>query len=246
MNKCFEIMREEIASQSFAKDIVCFIVFGSSVVNYNMGKVPDDVDICIVVDNRNANLQQISDYLFSSFKKPDFRIYFQDEIDSNLPFMDKGVGVFAVEYFADGISLYGENLFVSKLKTLSKRKIKEAYLNKIFEYIIRIREVYISRFLTPEYKTWHTFKYVIRLSIDILLYEGKIFYDDLKILSKNEIIDLCKRYNIIKKNTEIDFDNSEKLYRLYQEINLYVVDYHTKGIKNKLKKFTRHIYRIIR
>lgn len=239
MDKNFEVVKEELLSQPFANDLTCFIVFGSSVVNYNLGKVPDDVDVCVVANNRNANLQQISDYIFDNFKKPDFRIYFQDEIDSNLSFIDKGVGVFAVEYFANGTLLFGENIFTDKLTAISKRKMKEAYLNKIFEYIIRIREAYVSRFSTPEYKMWHTFKYVIRLSIDILLYEGHLVYSDLKKLSKHDIIDLCKMNRIVKKDTVIDFDSLGKLYELYQEINLYVVNYHTRGIRNKLVKFLK-------
>lgn len=236
MNKDFKVVAEEMSFQSFANCLICFIVFGSSVANHNMGKTPDDVDICVVVNDRNVNLQQISDYIFDSFEKPDFRIYFQDEIDSNLLFMDKGVGMCALEYFAGGIALYGENIFIKKLSTVSRKRLKEAYLNKIFEYIIRIREVYISRAYSYDYKIWHTFKYVIRLSIDILLYERHIVYGDLKKLSKYDIIKLCKKYGIIKEDTEIDFSNLEKLYKLYQEINLYIVNYHKKGMVTNFKK----------
>ena len=110
-----------------------------------MGKVSDDVDICIVVNNRKADLHQISEFIFTNFKKPDFRIYFQDEIDSNLQFMDIGVGVFAMEYFANGVALFGENIFIKKLSKINKFKLKESYLNKIFEYVIRIRVAYISK-----------------------------------------------------------------------------------------------------
>lgn len=233
----FETIRKILPEQDFAKDLSCFLVFGSSVVNYNMGKIPDDVDVCVVVDNRLADLQKISDFIFSSFKKPDFRIYFKDEIESNLQFMDKGVGFFAMEYFANGVSLYGENLFIKKVLTIRKSKLRESYLNKIFEYIIRIREVYVSRNLTHEYRMWHIFKYTIRLSIDILLYNNHIKYKDLKNLSKNDIINLCKKHKIIKKETTVDFDNLEVMYKLFNEINLYVVEYHTRGWKNKIKKF---------
>ncbi len=131
MNKDFEIIKNELVSKSFTDNLTCFIVFGSCVANHNMGKVPGDIDICVVVNNRNANLQQISDYIFDSFENPDFRIYFEDEVKSNLLFMDKGVGVFALEYFSNGMSLFGENIFIKKLNTISHEKLKEAYLNKI-------------------------------------------------------------------------------------------------------------------
>ncbi len=237
-NKSFEAVKEELPLESFAKDLTSFIVFGSSIFNY-MGKAPDDVDVCVVVNNREADLQKISDYIFDSFAKPDFRIYFQDEVESNLSFMDKGIGVFAAEYFASGISLYGENIFVKKLKSINKRSLRQAYLNKIFEYIIRIRVAYFSRNSTPEYKMWHTLKYVIRLSIDILLFEGHIKYSDLSKVSKYSIIDLCKKYGIVRKETPVDFDSVEDLYSLYCEINKYVVSYHTKGLKNKIKRIFR-------
>jgi len=227
LNKDFENARKDLSIQSFAKDLVCFIVFGSSVVNANTGKVPDDVDICIVANNRKADLHQISEFIFTYFKNPDFRIYFQDEIDSDLQFMDVGVGVFSMEYFADGIVLFGRNIFIEKLPKIDKTKLKESYLNKIFEYILRIRVVYISKNSTYEYKMWHIHKYVIRLSIDILLYNGSIAYSDLKKITKYEIFNLCKDYGILKKETIIDFDNLENMYKLFQEINLYVVDSHS-------------------
>ena len=230
MSKDFENVIKDLQIQPFTKDLVCFIVFGSSVVNHNMGKTPDDVDVCVVMSNREANLHQVSEFIFGSFEKPDFRIYFQDEIESNLQFMDKGVGVFAIEYFANGVTLFGQNIFINKLPTIDKAKLKESYLNKIFEYIIRIRGVYVSRNLTHEYKIWHIHKYVIRLAIDILLYNDYISYGHLRNLTKYDIIDLCKRYGIIKKDTNVDFDNLVKMYELFKEINLYIVNFHTNKI----------------
>ncbi|MBI3633306.1 MAG: NUDIX hydrolase [Candidatus Vogelbacteria bacterium] len=226
LHRDFQAVKKDLPSQSFAKDLTCFIVFGSSVVNNNMGKVPDDVDVCVVVKNRDADLHKISEYIFSSFKKPDFRIYFQDEVDSDLQFVDVGIGVFAMEYFANGVALYGKNIFVDKLKTVSKTKLKESYLNKIFEYILRIRVAYVAKTSTHEYKMWHIHKYVIRLSIDILLYNGFIDYGDLKDLTKYEIINLCKKYAMVSDNTEVDFENLVSMYELFEEISLYVVKSH--------------------
>ncbi|MEK7608453.1 MAG: hypothetical protein AAB495_02650 [Patescibacteria group bacterium] len=228
MSRGFEEVKRSLPNQPFAEDLVCFIVFGSSVVNANMEKAPDDVDVCVVASNRRADLRQISEFIFDSFEKPDFRIYFQDEIDSDLQFMDVGIGVFAMEYFANGITLFGENIFIKKLPQISKLKLKESYLNKIFEYIIRIRVAYIAKTSTYEYKMWHIYKYVIRLLIDILLYNDYIVYGDLKKMTKMEIIDLCKNKGIIRKDVEIDFTNLEKMYKLFEEVNLYVVNAHTR------------------
>lgn len=232
MKEEFTNVQNNLPKQSFADDISCFIVFGSNVVNNNTGRIPDDIDVCVVVKNRQADLDGITKYIFSSFKKPDFRIYFQDEIDSNLNFVDVGIGVFAMEYFAAGLTLYGENIFVEKLETVDKEKLKEAYLNKIFEYILRIRVNYFSPNFTPEQKKRHIDKYVLRLSIDILLYREHIVYSDLKTLTKNEIFDLCRQHGIINKYREIDFENIEDIYDLFNEINIGVVKFHSEDKEN--------------
>lgn len=244
MRDDFIKVKNDLPNQSFAKDLVCFICFGSSVVNNNMGKIPDDVDVCLVLNNRATDLHIISNFIFSSFEKPDFRIYFQDEVNSNLPFVDKGVGVFAAEYFANGISLYGENIFIRKSKELSRKKLKASYLNKIFEYIVRIREAHVSKNSTEEYKMWHIHKYIIRISVDILLYEGIIKYDELKNLTKYEIVKLSKKNGIVKEETFVDFDSLDNMYELFKEINLYVVNYHTSRlakIKNQINRFIKNM-----
>lgn len=239
MKEDFLNIQNDLPNQLFAKDLSCFIVFGSNVVNNNTGRIPDDVDVCVVVKNREADLEGITKYIFSSFKKPDFRIYFKDEIDSNLNFVDVGIGVFAMEYFATGLTLYGENIFVEKLETLDKEKLKESYLNKIFEYILRIRVNYLSPNFTEDEKHRHIDKYVLRLSIDILLYRGHIVYSELKTLSKNEIFDLCREHGIINKYRELNFEDSEEMYNLFNEINMNVIKFHTEDKeKDKEVKFS--------
>ena len=224
MNMEFSLVKELLAKQPFSKDLVCFIVFGSSVVNSNMGNAPQDVDVCVVVKNRNADLQSITEFIFKCFPGPDYRIYFQDEIDSRLPFMDKGVGVFAMEYFANGMSLFGDNIFINKLNEIDKNKIKESYLNKIFEYVVRIREVRYSLSFDGKYRFWHIHKYIIRLIVDILLYKGIISYKELTHKSKHDLLELSKINGIVSKDTVVNFDSSVSLYALYDEVNMYLVD----------------------
>ncbi len=227
MNATFERVEGELPNQPFAKDVVSFIVFGSSVFNANRSRKPDDVDVCVVVRDRTTDLKPVADYIFTVFEKPDFRIYFLDEVNSDLHFMDKGVGVFALEYFSHGRCLYGENIFIDKLKTAEKQRLKDSYLHKIFEYIIRIREAQIAKTSTPEYKSWHINKYIIRLLIDILLYNSYVTYADMKKMSPQEVVDMCKQHNIIRQDAEANFDDSEKMYGLFQEINNYVVAAHS-------------------
>lgn len=230
MNESFEKIGDLLPKQFFATDIECFLVFGSSVVNNTMGNSPQDVDVCVVVRNRTADLQSITEFIFKYFPGPDYRIYFLDELNSSLPFMDKGVGVFAMEYFADGVSLYGENIFINLLKNVDKNRLKESYLNKIFEYVIRIREVKHSLAYDGKYKLWHIHKYSMRLIIDILLYNEIIQYQDLKKNTKFELFELAKKFNIIPSDTVINFDSSISLYQLFDNVNLYLVNSH-KAIK---------------
>lgn len=224
MNEDFNTVKELLPKQPFAKDMVCFIVFGSSVANNNMGNIPQDVDVCVVVQNRTSDLQSLTDFIFKCFSGPDYRIYFLDEIKSDLPFMDKGVGAFSMEYFANGICLYGTNIFTESLKKISRYKLKESYLNKIFEYVIRIRETRYSLAYDGKYRFWHINKYIIRLIIDILLYEDAIIYGDLKQYSKYDLIKKAKDNNIISHNTEVNFNSSNSLYALYDEINIYLIN----------------------
>lgn len=223
MNADFDTVKNLLHTQHFITDVLCFIVFGSSVVNSNTGTAPQDVDVCIVVRNREADLQSITEFVFKCFPGPDYRIYFLDELESNLPFMDKGVGVFALEYFADGISLYGENIFRNLLKNIDKNKLKESYLNKIFEYVIRIREVKHSLAYDGKYKLWHIHKYIIRLIIDMLLYNEVFSYAELKNKTKLDLLELARKNNFFPTELEVNFDSSNSLYKLYDYINLYLV-----------------------
>lgn len=227
MSGVFASIAEDIASQPFAPDVESFIVFGSNIWNQVMGATPGDTDICIVVNNRDTDLERITDFLFSRFTNPDYRIYFKDEVESDLQFMDKGVGVLALEYFSLGTVLYGENIFIEKLKRVNRAQLKESYLNKIFEYIVRIREAHFSKRNSIEYKHWHINKYIVRLLIDLLLYYDYISYPSLQHLTKQDIIERAKQAGILSQNTVVDFEDTHKLYAVFEEINKWVVAAHT-------------------
>jgi predicted nucleotidyltransferase len=108
MQPFIETLKAEIKNEPFVDSVVCFIIFGSYVY---FGKDPNDVDICVIVKNRNVDLKLLSNYIYSKFKNPDVTIYFKDELESNIPFTDIGNGVFAIEYLSYGIPLYGDNFF---------------------------------------------------------------------------------------------------------------------------------------
>ena len=227
-NTPFELTRLKLLNQKFLKDIDCFILYGSSIKNVNFNNAPDDTDICIVINNRNIDLELLSEFIFDNFLNPDFRVYFRDEVDSNLDFVEIGVGMFSVEYFANGFSLYGENIFKDKLSKIDKEKYIESHLNKIFEYFLRIRHEYMSKSNTYEYKRRYIHKYVIRLLRSILLSSGYVTYTQLQNNSKEQIIDLSKKAGIIKNDFKVNFDSTKELYNLFKEINEYIVQKYSK------------------
>ncbi len=216
-------VRQKLLQQKFIKDIGCFILYGSYLENFNFNRKPDDTDICIVANNRHIDLELVAEFIFDNFENPDFRVYFKDEVESKLDFVEVGVGLFSLEYFAHGFSLYGENIFKEKIKNIDKQKYIASHLNKIFEYFLRIRREYMSKKNTYEYKRRYVSKYVIRLLRSILLATGLATYVQLQNLTKEQIVDMAKKEGIVKQDFIVNFDSTKELYYLFEEINEYVI-----------------------
>lgn len=221
--KLWEI-RNKLLSEKIVKYIECFIIYGSSVKNLNTSYVPADTDICIVLNDRDIDLELLSEFLYNNFEKPDFTIYFRDEIDSSLPFTDKGAGVFSLEYFSHGFSIYGQNIFRDKLLTLDRSIYIESHLSKILEYILRIRNEYISKESSYQAKKRFINKYIIRILRSIFLSSGIANYEELHDLSKEQLIQLSIKENIIPQNTVANFDSVKEMFVLFESINHYVLD----------------------
>ncbi len=223
-NPTFHRVRLKLLKQKFITGIECFIIYGSCIQNANFGIKPDDTDICIVANNRDIDLELLAEFIFDNFENPDFRVYFKDEVESKLDFVEIGVGIFSIEYFANGFSLYGKNIFVDKLKNIDREKYTSSHLNKIFEYFLRIRREYMSKKNTYEYRRRYISKYVVRLLRSILLATKLATYNQLQNLTKEQIIDLAKHAGIIRKDSIINFDSTKELYHLFEEINEYVIN----------------------
>ncbi len=222
-NTPFRQIREKLLQQKFIKDIECFILYGSCIENVNFGIKPDDTDICIVANNRHVDLELVTEFIFDNFENPDFRVYFKDEVDSKLDFVEVGVGVFALEYFAHGFSLYGENPFKKKIKNVDKDKYTASHLNKVFEYFLRIRREYMSKKNTYEYKRRYVSKYVVRLLRSIMLATGLATYTQLQNITKEQIVNVAKGAGIVREDFVVNFDSTKELYHLFEEINEYVI-----------------------
>jgi len=216
-----EQIRKDLIDMPFINDLVCFVIFGSSVY---FSKTANDTDLCIVVKDRKTDLKPIATFIYKNFSNPDFTIYFEDEVNSYLPFRDIGTGIFALEYLSNGIFLYGDNIFSEKLKQIDATKYKDTILEKIFDYILRLRIVYFSQNKDTKYKIEYFKKYLLRLIISILLYLEYKSYLELSKMSNIEIIYFCIEKNIILKNTKPDFENLEKMFDLFQEINIFIIN----------------------
>ena len=221
--KLWEI-RRKLLSEKIVKYIECFIIYGSSVKNLNTSYAPADTDICIVLNDRDIDLELLSEFLYNNFEKPDFTIYFRDEIDSGLPFTDKGAGVFSLEYFSHGFSIYGQNIFKEKLLALDKNAYIESHLSKILEYILRIRNEYISKESSYQAKKRFINKYIIRILRSIFLSSGIANYEELQDLSREQLIEISIKKNIIPQNTVVNFDSLKEMFVLFENINRYVLD----------------------
>lgn len=218
MEFTIEILREELRKEPFINSVDCFIIFGSYVY---FGKDPNDADICVVVKDRNANLELLSNYVCSKFKNPDLTIYFKDELESGIPFTDIGNGIFAIEYLSHGIPLYGDNFFKSLLLNVDRNKYKESLFQKAFEYVLRLRVVYYSN-KDVEYKKSYFCKYVIRLAKSILLFLGSD-YSELMTLNNEEIGKMLVQKGVIKKQKQEDFGSLVYLFTLFEELNLFLL-----------------------
>lgn len=218
-----EKIKKDLAAQPFVDKIVTFLLYGSAVNNVSRERTIHDTDICIVLKDRETDLRIIADFLFDHFKEPDYTIYYKDEIDSSLPFRDRGVGWFAIEFFANGVLICGENIFQDKLKALNLADYRLSHLEKIFEYTLRIRNKYTDRNLNHNEKLRYMNKYVTRLLREILLFNGFSTYMTLENMEKNEIFDLGKNKNIIADDSEVNFFDIESLFKVFNEISLYSI-----------------------
>lgn len=221
-----EYLKNGITNLDWSDDLECVIVFGS-LINIPSLTRNKDIDICIVIKDRNKDiLLNIREYLSEYFDKPDITVYYLDELNGRLPFRDIGNGIFALEYLATGRTIYGENIFIQLLTKASKEEFKKSILDKIFDYILRIRKAHIL-INSPGERIQYINKYVIRLLIDILVYFDYETLTNLQSLTNYEIISIAAKHrviwiediegNMIKNSSK--FFSYNFLYDLYIQIS---------------------------
>lgn len=215
-------VRSNFLKEDFLESVSCFIIYGSSIHRKGRG-VPNDTDICIVLKSRSANLEQITSFCYKNFKNPQFTIYFEDEINSSLPFRDTGVGWFAMEFFSQGIAVYGENIFIKLLENVSHDDYRRSHLEKVFEYILRIRSTFFSQTVSSEYKLVHLNKYVTRLLRGIILFNGFLTYREVESMQQLEIYSFCKKCEILPGDSTVDRASLQSMYKIFEHANMYAL-----------------------
>ncbi|WP_194525034.1 hypothetical protein [Zobellia roscoffensis] len=227
MSQYIKHLGDEFKKLDWSDSVECIIVFGS-LINIPSLTKNKDIDLCFVLKNRDELvLNNLRGYVKERFITPDLTIYYKDELLGNMPFRDIGNGIFALEYFALGKTIFGSNIFIDLFTNASKEEYKKSLVDKIFDYILRIRREHIileEKLARREYLN----KYLIRLVIDILIF---LEIETLENLSKlnfkkdNEILRIAYNNDIIKIDDvgilNKHFNNFEYgfLYNLYIQLS---------------------------
>lgn len=191
----------EVKSSYLKKETESLIFFGSRLYENNSPK--SDHDLCVVLLHRDKQiLDDFKKILDKYFDNLDLTIYYHDEIDSSLPFRDIGMGVFALHYLALGKALIGKNIFKSQLKKISPVVYKHSLKEKIYDYVLRLRRMYISN--TPiDDKLIYFEKYLSRLIIDLILYYDLDQLEKLINFNPEEVFSLGEKLGIVKNPSHL-------------------------------------------
>lgn len=220
MHPDLEAVREKLGKQPFTDKLVCVVLFGSSTRRIDP---PKDTDICIVLKDADIDRDSLSRFIFDNFKNPDYTIYTEEEVNSSLPFVDVGNGVFALEYLARGHCIFGRNIFSEKLRAMDPEAYKESLLRKAFEYILRLRIVLFSEAHDSDYKFNYFQKYVTRLARMVLLYQGYASYDNIDSFTRMELLKFAEQKKILSL-PGADDPTLENYIRIFEDIDRYVVN----------------------
>ena len=197
----------QIKTQFEPTEIVSLMQYGSSVG----GKTrPNDIDLYLVVKNRNFDLGELEKIISTSESRVDLSLLYQDEIRDANHFRDIGKGCFSLLYLSKGQCLMGTNIFAELLKDASHNELRRGILESINDYILRLRQ---KRFYTAESTTekiQYFRKYIARIILDMYLYEDVSKYDELSTLFGRQLIEKALETGLLS-NREI-LENEHKDY----------------------------------
>lgn len=213
-------LKSDFSVYEWKDNISCFIIFGS-LVNIPSLTLNKDIDFCIVLKSRDESLLiAVKKYINDHFIDPDVTIYYADELNSNLPFRDIGNGLFALEYLALGTLIYGINIFSQLLSKVSRQEYKKSLIEKIFDYILRIRRTYVIEKDEGD-KLNYIKKYLSRLLVDLMIYLDLESLSNLSSLTKEEIFERAIKFEILSMYYQSlsDKDNTNEVAEYYGAFN---------------------------
>lgn len=192
LKKDLEALKEETGLE-------CFLVYGSLLQGVEH---VNDLDIIVVV-NKFTKTQLIFDSIKKHFpdSKLDFHIYLKDEVEADVSFFTRE---YVLEYLSNGLCLCGENFFKEKFKEVTPEQYKESMFIRSVEHVQMVRKKIFSQELDEEQKLKFVRKYLLRLSINILLFSGIASHEKLSSMSLVEVMRTMKDSGFL-----IEFDEHQ-------------------------------------
>lgn len=214
MREEFLRLKKEIQSFSFKENIVCLLLYGSIIFN---DKNSEDLDGIVVVKKVDSTLNDLFILLRGRYKKLDFNIYSYEEVVGNLSFYTRE---FKLEYLAEGLCLYGENIFKDEFKKIDRYRYRHSILIRSIEHLQMVRQNYFNS-SSDDLKIKYLKKYFLRISKNILLFKGIENHTSVNNLNQDEIMEKLVRLgmfnNIPGKSATESLDEIFNLFSLISE-----------------------------
>ena len=209
MTEEFLQLQKEISSLLYKDNLVSVLVYGSILESKD---TTNDLDIIIVVKKVDSSLSDLFSLLSYKFKNLDFNIYSYEVIFGGLSFYSRE---FKLEYLAKGLYIYGENILKNELQKVNNYQYKRSILIRSIEHLQIVRQKYFSSSLSDNQKFELLRKYFMRISKNILLFNGVGDHTFMNDLEQNAIFNKLieiKMFDIFPK-----IDNNTKLDNLFAQ-----------------------------
>ncbi|MCX6717458.1 MAG: NUDIX domain-containing protein [Candidatus Taylorbacteria bacterium] len=175
----------DISKLPCAKNITCVYLYGS--IYKKIHKIDTfDTDMTIVIKDEKIDISPLFLYLQKYFENIDFHLYTNKEINNDLSFYTRE---FVLEYVTKGLCVYGNNkILIDQYHNVTREQYVKSIFIRSVEYLQLVRAVYYSNKYTNDYKLRYIKKYATRLARCIILIKGYSTWDELEIMTPNQII----------------------------------------------------------
>lgn len=193
------------------KRIVNLLHYGSSATGRNFTE-KSDLDLYLILDSpQSDDIKHLKSIILEN-PKLDFSLQYESILERKgvNNFQHGNHGIFFLFYLATADSLIGENYFAKRLAQVDLTKEKLSLLYQIEEYFWRLSKWYLYEIDS----VWILYyqKYILRVCIDMLLFEDLMPYREVSALSHLEIID---RY--IRNAKMFSMDTKNLITKQYSE-----------------------------